>query len=81
MVMLKRDKVFVGSRVRDVEKKFQKPLEDCVYEALIQSGTVNEAAIYLGVNKQTFYSWVRRLGYTLPRVVLRPGERVEIVSD
>jgi hypothetical protein len=45
----------------DLETKHGRPVERLMADALTQHGTIERAALSLGVNPATFYGWMMRL--------------------
>ncbi len=64
------------------EKKLRRPLEKALPE-LINDNGLTATAKRLGVSKATLSYWLLKLGITLRRVALAPGETIEVkrVSD
>ena len=60
-----------------VELEYRRPLEDLLPDMVNEiglSGTAKE----LGVSKATLGYWLLKLGITVKRVALRPGETFEV---
>ena len=60
-----------------VENHFRQPLERLLPEMLNEHGLTITAA-RLGISKATIGYWILKLGITVQRVVLLPGETFEI---
>lgn len=60
-----------------IEEKFGQQLEDLLPNMLTEDG-LSETAKCLGVSKATLGYWVLKLGLRVQRVVLRPGESIQI---
>lgn len=65
-----------------VEKRLRRPLEKALPEMINDNG-LTATAKRLGVSKATLSYWLLKLGITLRRVALAPGETIEVkrVSD
>jgi hypothetical protein len=76
MTMRKTPKMVVA------EKRLRRPLEKALPELINESG-LTATAKRLGVSKATLSYWLLKLGITLRRVALAPGETIEVkrVSD
>ena len=64
------------------EKRLRRPLEKALPELINENG-LTATAKRLGVSKATLSYWLLKLGITLRRVALAPGETIEVkrVSD
>ena len=64
------------------EKRLRRPLEKALPEMINDNG-LTATAKRLGVSKATLSYWLLKLGITLRRVALAPGETIEVkrVSD
>ena len=64
------------------EKRLRRPLEKALPELINENGLTGTAK-RLGVSKATLSYWLLKLGITLRRVALAPGETIEVkrVSD
>ncbi len=60
-----------------VERDFGKPLEDLLPELVTEKG-LSDAAAHLGVSKASLGYWLLKLGLTVKRVCLRPGEYIVV---
>jgi len=60
-----------------VEEKFSQPLEKILPEMVTEQG-LSATADYLGVSKATLGYWLLKLGITVRRVALAPGESLEV---
>ena len=63
--------------VKKVESQFNRPLERLLPEMINERG-VSATADFLGVKKSTLNYWILKLGINVQRVVLAPGESVEV---
>ena len=64
------------------EKRLRRPLEKALPELINENGLTGTAK-RIGVSKATLSYWLLKLGITLRRVALAPGETIEVkrVSD
>lgn len=60
-----------------VEQKFHQPLEKMLPEMVTEQG-LSLTADELGVSKATLGYWLLKLGITVRRVALAPGESLEV---
>ena len=60
-----------------VEEKFHQPLEKMLPEMVTEQG-LSHTADELGVSKATLGYWLLKLGITVRRVALAPGESLEV---
>jgi len=60
-----------------VEAQFQRPLEQLLPQLVNEKG-LTAAAEELGVSKATLGYWLLKLGITVRRVALAPGEVLEV---
>ncbi len=60
-----------------VEEKFNQPLEKLLPEMVTEQGQ-SATAEYLGVSKATLGYWLLKMGITVRRVALAPGETLEV---
>ena len=60
-----------------VEEKFHQPLEKMLPEMVTEQG-LSSTADELGVSKATLGYWLLKLGITVRRVALAPGESLEV---
>ena len=63
-----------------VEEKFHQPLEKMLPEMVTEQG-LSSTADELGVSKATLGYWLLKLGITVRRVALSPGESLEIKRE
>lgn len=63
--------------MREVEEKYQRPLENLVPEKVNDMG-LSATATELGVSKATLGYWILKLGINVRRVALAPGETLEV---
>jgi len=70
--MLKRTKLVQG-----VEERYNRPLERLLPELITERG-LSATADLLGVKKSTLNYWLLKLGINVRRVVLAPGEFLEV---
>ncbi len=63
--------------MREVEDKYQRPLERLVPEKVNELG-LSATASELGVSKATLGYWILKLGINVRRVALAPGETLEV---
>jgi hypothetical protein len=63
--------------MREVEEKYQRPLEGLVPEKVNELG-LSATASELGVSKATLGYWILKLGINVRRVALAPGETLEV---
>ena len=60
-----------------VEEKFHQPLEKMLPDMVTDQG-LSRTADELGVSKATLGYWLLKLGITVRRVALAPGESLEV---
>ena len=60
-----------------VEERFRQPLEKILPEMVTEQG-LSLTADELGVSKATLGYWLLKLGITVRRVALAPGESLEV---
>lgn len=60
-----------------VEERIQQPLEKVLPEMVTDQG-LSHTADELGVSKATLGYWLLKLGITVRRVALAPGESLEV---
>ena len=60
-----------------VEERFQQPLEKMLPELVTEWG-LSATAEQLGVSKATLGYWLLKLGISVRRVALAPGETLEV---
>ena len=60
-----------------VESQFDRPLEKMLPEMVTERGLTSTAE-YLGVSKATLGYWLLKLGISVQRVALAPGETLEV---
>ena len=63
--------------MKRVEKEFQRPLERLLPEKVNEVG-LSATAEELGVSKATLGYWLLKLGISVRRVALAPGETLEV---
>ena len=63
--------------MREVEDKYQRPLERLLPEKVNELG-LSATASELGVSKATLGYWILKLGINVRRVALAPGETLEV---
>ena len=63
--------------MRRVEKEHQRPLERLLPEMVNEKG-LSTTADELGVSKATLGYWLLKLGISVRRVALAPGETLEV---
>ena len=63
--------------MREVEERYSRPLERLLPELVNEQG-LSGAAEELGVSKSTVNYWLLKLGINVRRVVLSPGESLEV---
>lgn len=63
--------------MRRVEEQFQRPLEQLLPEVVNAKG-LTAAAQELGVSKATVGYWMLKMGISVRRVALAPGEFLEV---
>ena len=63
--------------MQPVEKEFQRPLERLLPEKVNEVG-LSATAEELGVSKATLGYWLLKLGISVRRVALAPGETLEV---
>ena len=63
--------------MKEVEDKYQRPLERLVPEKVNELG-LSATASELGVSKATLGYWILKLGINVRRVALAPGETLEV---
>ena len=63
--------------MKEVEEKYQRPLERLVPEKVNELG-LSATASELGVSKATLGYWILKLGINVRRVALAPGETLEV---
>ncbi len=63
--------------MRDVEERYQRPVENLVPEMVNQQG-LSAAAAELGVSTATLGYWMLKLGIRYRRVALASGETIEV---
>ena len=63
--------------MRDVEERFQRPIEKLVPEMVNQYG-MSSSATELGVSTATLGYWMLKLGIRYRRVALASGETIEV---
>lgn len=63
--------------MRRVEERFQRPLEQLLPELVNEKG-LTAAAEELGVSKATVGYWMLKMGISVRRVALAPGEVLEV---
>ena len=63
--------------VKRVESDFNRSLERLLPEMITENGLTGTAEV-LGVKKSTLNYWLLKLGINVQRVVLAPGESVEV---
>ena len=66
--------------VKRVESQFNRPLDRLLPEMINENG-LSGTAEALGVKKSTLNYWLLKLGINVQRVVLAPGESVEVRPD
>ena len=65
------------SKMRGVERKLRRPLEDVLPEMVNEYG-LSETAERLKLSKATLSYWLLKFQIRVERVALRPGEEIEI---
>tara|TARA_Y100000310_G_scaffold143479_1_gene142841 strand:+ start:983 stop:1507 length:525 start_codon:yes stop_codon:yes gene_type:complete len=60
-----------------IENRLSRPLEDVLPEMVTKQGLSN-TAFELGVSKATLGYWLLKLGITVRRVALNPGDQMEV---
>lgn len=63
--------------MQDVENRFHRPLERLLPEMVNEKG-LSYTALELGVSKATLGYWLLKLGISVRRVALAPGETLEV---
>jgi hypothetical protein len=63
--------------MRDVEERFQRPLERLLPELVNQYG-LSQAATEIGVSTSTVSYWMLKLGVSYRRVALNAQETIEV---
>jgi hypothetical protein len=63
--------------MRDVEERFQRPLERLLPELVNQYG-LSQAATEIGVSTSTVSYWMLKLGVSYRRVALNVQETIEV---
>ena len=63
--------------LRTVEERFNRPLERLLPEMVNERGLTDTAAA-LGISNSVLGYWLLKLGITMRRVALAPGETLEI---
>jgi hypothetical protein len=63
--------------MQDVENRFHRPLERLLPEMVNERG-LSYTALELGVSKATLGYWLLKLGISVRRVALAPGETLEV---
>ena len=64
-------------RMHEVEQRFNRPLERLLPELINQKG-LSATAEELGIKTATLNYWLLKLGISVRRVALAPGETLEI---
>lgn len=64
-------------KMLDVEKRLRRPLEQAIPEMINEHG-FTETARQLKLSKPTLNYWMLKLGISVRRVALAPGETIEI---
>jgi hypothetical protein len=64
-------------RMQEVEQRFNRPLERLLPELINQKG-LSATAEELGLKNATLNYWLLKLGISVRRVALAPGETLEI---
>lgn len=67
-------------KMKEVEKEFQRPLEELVPELISEHG-LSEAAEIMGLSKATLGFWELKLGYETRRVVVKINEEVPVIMN
>ena len=63
--------------MRDVEQRYNKPLEKLLPEMYNEKGLPAMAA-ELGISKGTLWYWLLKFGINVRRVALAPGEELQV---
>ena len=63
--------------MRTVEERFNRPLERLLPEMVNERG-LTDTAVALGISNSVLGYWLLKLGITMRRVALAPGETLEI---
>ena len=63
--------------MRTVEERFNRPLERLLPEMGNERG-LTDTAVALGISNSVLGYWLLKLGITMRRVALAPGETLEI---
>ena len=63
--------------MRTVEDRFNRPLERLLPEMVNERG-LTDTAVALGISNSVLGYWLLKLGITMRRVALAPGEPLEI---
>ena len=63
--------------MRTVEDRFNRPLERLLPEMVNERG-LTDTAVALGISNSVLGYWLLKLGITMRRVALTPGETLEI---
>ena len=63
--------------MRTVEERFNRPLERLLPEMVNERG-LTDTATALGISNSVLGYWLLKLGITMRRVALAPGETLEI---
>ncbi len=63
--------------MRTVEDRFNRPLERLLPEMVNERG-LTDTAVALGISNSVLGYWLLKLGITMRRVALAPGETLEI---
>ena len=64
-------------KMREVEQRFGKPLEHLIVEGVEANGMAATAK-ELGVSKATFGYWMLKMTADVRRIVLLPGDELEV---
>ena len=55
----------------EAEARLGRPLEEAIKEAYERMGNIERAGLELGINENTLYSWMNRLGLWVDRSIFK----------
>ncbi|MBN1366620.1 MAG: hypothetical protein JW967_01665 [Dehalococcoidales bacterium] len=70
MVLVNQSKVLKTKRMKTEEARLGKPLEVIIPETYEKLGSLEAASQALGINLNTMYSWMNRLGICISKKVV-----------